>query len=237
MKRRWVNTRLVTDIVTGRILKREGYWYTGPWTLAHNEFVADFNAFRFYDDGTESGSSPKAAQDTDLGAEDVDSDVQLHLRARIEEVGGGSVGGAATDDYDLQYQLNGGGSWILIIPTSDRVIMDTGSLLTDADPTTNRGTDGITDGAGSFVASEQCEANSEITDFELTADNFTEAVWALKLISADFVNADFVEFRIRLNGGNPGMTNTSIPRITVTKTAVGGGRLLLIHPPRMGGEL
>ncbi len=231
--KRWVSTRVVYDLATSTLLRQEGYWYDGPWTLCHNEFIANFNAFRFYNDGTESGSSPKAAQDVDLASEDVDSDVELHLRARIEETGGGSISGETTDDYDLQYRLNGGGSWILITPTSDRVIMDTASDLTDAAATTNRSTDGITDGAGSFVASEQCEANSEITDFQLTADNFTEAVWALKLVSGDFSDADFVDFRIRLNGGNPGMTNTSVPRITVTKTAAGEGPEILAARSRL----
>ena len=31
--KRWINTRVVTDMETGEILEREGYWYDGPMAL------------------------------------------------------------------------------------------------------------------------------------------------------------------------------------------------------------
>jgi hypothetical protein len=139
----------------------------------------------------------------------------------MDELGSGDIDGNTIDDYDLQYRLNGGGSWIVPTGATDRVRMDSGSALTDGAVTTNRGTNGLTDGAGSFVASEQMVSDAELANFQLTANNFTEMVWGLLLVSADFVDADFVDFRVRYNGGNPGMANTQVPRITVTKTAGG----------------
>jgi hypothetical protein len=140
----------------------------------------------------------------------------------MDELGAGDIDGNTIDDYDLQYRVNGGGSWIVPTGASDRVRMDAGSSLTDGAATTNRGTDGLTDGAGSFVASEQMVSDAELTNFQLTANNFTEMVWGLLLVSADFADGDFVEFRLRYNGGNPGMANTQVPRITVTKTGISG---------------
>ncbi len=180
-------------------------------------FSPDANAFRFYeDDGSpsESASTPIAAQDTDV-IRDISSDNQLHLRFRIEEVGGGSIGGATTDDYQLQYRVNGGGGWANMTASSTEVQADTASELTDDGATTNRATNGISDGSGSFVAGIQEEGDGEITDYQLTADNFTEHVWALDLIAADLVGGDFIDFRVALNGGNPGMDNSVVPRITM----------------------
>lgn len=181
-------------------------------------FTPDVNAFRFYeDDGSpsESASTPIAAQDINVNRDAASTDNQLHLRYRVEEVGAGDIAGETTDDYQLQFRMNGGGSWVNVDASSSFVQSDTASQLTDGDPSTNRGTDGISDGAGSFVAGEQEEGDGLITDHQLTANNFTEHVWALNLVSADLVTGNFIEFRVSLNGGNPGMDNSSLPRITI----------------------
>jgi len=214
-----VTTKVVIDIVTGVVLYRESYLYNGPWALAMDEFEPTAAAFRFYEDGTESGSSPAAAQDTNLGARDVDSDSQVHLRYRVDETGAGAIDGATTDDYSLQSRLNGAGAWTTCTSSSNRVQADTASSLTEGGATTNRATDGISDGAGSFIAGIQKESDCDIIDYQLTTDNFTEHVWALLLVSADFNDADFMDFRITYNGGNPGMPQSVTPRITVTKSA------------------
>lgn len=188
-------------------------------------FSPDANAFRFYEnDGSpsESASTPIAAQDVNITGRNVDSDSPLHLRYRVEEVGAGSVDGAATDDYQLQFR-KGGGGFSDVTTTSSDVQVHTTSALTDVDPTTNRSTDGISDGAGSFVVGEQEEGDGEITDHQLTGDNFTEHVWAVNLISADLLDSDVLQFRLALNGGNPGMDNSAVPQITVIKAAAGGG--------------
>jgi len=182
-----------------------------------DKFVVDFDAFRFYEDGTESGSSPIAAQDTNVTGRNVDSDSQIHLRCRVQETGAGSVGGASTDDYQLQWRKNGGGSWTDVTASSLNAKADTASQLTDGSATTNRATDGISDGTGSFIAGEQEEGDGEIEDFEHTADNFAEHVYALILVSVDLADNDFLEFRMRLNAG--AMDNSVVPRVTVAKTA------------------
>jgi len=183
-------------------------------------FTPVVNAFRFYGDGTESGSSQLAAQDTNYTSATTAVDLQFQLRLRIDETG--SSDGATTDDWVLQYNKNGAALWATVPTTSTIGLeMDGSSSLTDTGATTNRGTDSISDpGAGSFVASEQCKSNAEITDFQLTANNFTEAVWGLRISIDECANGDYFEFRLSLNGGLPGLTNNVTPRYTVTKSAV-----------------
>ena len=89
------------------------------------------------------------------------------------------------------------GGWQSVFETSSNVKSDASSSLTDGNVTTNRSTDGITDGAGSFIAGRQDEGEfgGTIANYQLTADNFTEHVLALVLVSADLADADFLDFR------------------------------------------
>jgi len=131
----------------------------------------------------------------------------------MDEVGTGDIDGATTDDYQLQFQVNSGGGWSDVTASSSRVQTDTSSELSDGSATTNRTQDGISNGLGdAFVAGEQEDGDGEITDSQLTGNDYTEHVWALDLISADWTADDFVTFRLRFNGGN--MANNVIPRIT-----------------------
>lgn len=183
--------------------------------MGASTFTPLVDKFRFYEDGTESGSSPAANEDTNISGRNVNSDSKIHVRYRIQESGGKS--GNAGDDWNLQYQIDGGG-FTNVTTTSTGVKVDTGSSLTDGSATTNRATNGITDGTGSFVASQQEEGDGQITNFQLTASNFTEAVWAVTLVSAGLTNGNVIQFRVSLNGGSPGVTNSVTPQITVSKT-------------------
>ena len=188
----------------------------GP--LFHDVFEPDLAAWRFYEDGTESGSTPIAAEDTNINRT-ITGDSKVHLRVRVDEVGAGTLNGASTDDYGLEYDKNSSGTWVAVTASSPDIKVDTASSLTADAATTNRATNGITDGGGSFVAGEQEETNGVIEDHQLTANNFTEHVFALVVVDADVANADTYDFRLTLNAGAPGMTNTVVPRITITKSA------------------
>ncbi len=211
---------ITCNSVSPRVYDRSGtklaFVYDDGGTVKYNEislanvFDPNADAFRFYSDGTESGSSPKAAQDIDITL-DPTGDAQFHLRYRVQN--DGSLAGATTDDYALQVSKNSG-SFVAVTGSSSNVQSDTASGLTADGATTNRGTNGITDGTGSFVAGEQEETNGVIEDRQLTASNFTEHVWACKLIDADLGAGDTLDFRVTLNAGSPGMTNDVMPRIT-----------------------
>jgi hypothetical protein len=187
--------------------------------MTHDVFTPEFAGWRFYGDGSETGASALELEDTNTTVNLDSGNVQVQIRCMVQEIGAGSASGATTDDYAIEYLLNNGGGWQPITASSSAVQADTGSTLSDGSATTNRSTDGVTDGNGSFVAGEQEAGNGTVEDHQLTADNFTEHVYALLIIADDLVDADFVDFRIALNGGNPGMDDAVIPRITMDKVA------------------
>ena len=186
--------------------------------IVYPPFSPTMDAFRFYIDGTESGSTPDAAQDTNISWAWTTSNLLRHLRVRIQNSAVGS--GLSTDDYQLQHSVNGG-AWNPTNPTSAYVRAGAAvSSLVDGAATTNRSTDGITDGTGSFVAGEQEEGDGEVEDFQLSVSNFTELVFAFTTFSDSYADGTTtIDFRLALNGGSPGMTNSVVPRLTVTKNA------------------
>jgi predicted glutamine amidotransferase len=61
-------------------------------------------AYRFYNEGTESGSSPSTNQNTGLTLGTTEGDVNLQLRIRLQEVDDANA--SSSDDYQLQYAIN-----------------------------------------------------------------------------------------------------------------------------------
>ncbi len=68
-------------------------------------------AFRLYADGTETGSAALEAQDTNHTADVSGGNVNFQLRTRLQNNGGALV---ATDDYQLQYELNDSGTYLSV---------------------------------------------------------------------------------------------------------------------------
>lgn len=216
--------------------------------MPHDVFTPELAGFRFYNDnGSELTATVLAGEDTNVNVDVTSGNVQLQIRVMVQEIGDGSISGAATDDYGWQYNKNVTGNVALDDVSSNiRAYASTG--LTDGAATTNRATDGVADGGGTFVAGEQEADNGLIEDHQLTANNFTEHVCAFELVAADLVDTDSIVLRMTLNGGNPGMTNTAAPTITITKSGNGGpdtpqGLQGLDHginvqrSTRLGGEL
>lgn len=172
-------------------------------------------AFRFYDDDAgEAASTPLANQDTNVTINVDAGNVPFQLRYRIQNAA--AVAGAATDDYALQRSHNGG-AYATINGTTTAILAAAAGLTNDA-ASTNRATNGITDGTGSFVAGEQ-SSDGIVDNWALTASNFTELVWGGTVVAADVSNGQTITFRVSFNGGTPGMTNSVTPTITVQKTS------------------
>lgn len=183
-------------------------WSTAAPTVEIAAFAPDFDKFRFYNDGTESGATPKAAEDVNIFLASV-GDAEFHLRGRVQETGG--VPGAVTDDWNVQYSKNSG-AWVTVTNSTSNVTFDTTSGLIDGGAVTQR----LTAGTGSFISGRQEEDTGPILNVQLTASNHLEHVFAMKLIDADLAGGDTLDFRFTLNAGAPGMANTAIPRITVS---------------------
>ncbi len=167
------------------------------------QFTLSFDAFRFFGDGTESGSAGLAAQGTNLGF-DLSADFNFQLRVRLQESGGKA--GASTDDYRLQYRKNGG-TWTDVTTTSSNVKGFDSTHLTDGGATTNR----LSGGSGSFVAGKISETG-EVVDHQITASNHTEYLYSLTLIAADIALNDEIEFRVLRNGST--FTYNAVPQFT-----------------------
>ena len=188
----------------------------------HLEVSADYTplpptitqaAYCFYADGTESGSTVLAAQDT-APTVDVSSDANLQLRARLQSTSAVDV--PATDDWQLQWERNASGTWTNVA-AAGTVNGYNSPNLTDGAATTNR----LTGGSGSFIAGKVSE-DGLVDDRGWTANNFTELLYAMTLRSADLANADTLRFRVLRNGATTGLTFTATPTINVTKAAVTG---------------
>ena len=94
---------------------------------------------------------------------------------------------------------------------STGVRVNTGSALVSGAATTQR----LSSGSGSFVAGEQDDNDGLITDHQLTANNFTEHLWALTLVAADLLDGNVVTFDLLWNGSP--ITSTVTPTLTVSK--------------------
>lgn len=193
----------------------------------HAAFTPVVNAFRFYnDDGDEDGSTPIANENTNITVDVSAGDVRFHLRYLVQETGG--VSGATTDDYVPEWSKNSGA----YSTAANGVDSALTSFWVSSMATTDRATNGISGGTGSFIAGIADEGPAQILDYQLTASNFTEHVYVFEAVSASVNNGDTFDFRLTLNGGAPGMTNNVTPRVTITKTVTLPPRNLIInHAP------
>lgn len=172
-------------------------------------FDPEFTRFRFYDDDAgEAASAPLENQDVDHTLT-VDSDQEIQARFFVQN----RQAAGSTDDYRIDYDKNSVG--FAIVPTTDTGtgIEAAAAGLTNTNATTNRTTNGIADGTGSFDAGEQI--TDGLGNITLNASNYTEHAFGLKFISANVANNDTFD----LEFGRPNaMVNTIVPRITISKT-------------------
>ena len=148
---------------------------------------------RFFEDGTETGSTGKAADDQNANISDT-VDENIAIRIGVQEVGGGTDG-ATTDDYQLQRSLNGG-TWTDVTSSSSVVKGYTSANLTDAAATTQR----MSAGSGTWIAGEISETDGLLTDFQLPKSRFTELLFAITTVAADITTGDAIDFRVLRNG-------------------------------------
>jgi hypothetical protein len=99
------------------------------------------------------------------------------------------------------------------VPSSAVVSYDNPNLTGGA-VTTNR----LGAGTGSFVAGEVCE-DGHVDNLALTQNNYTEILYSLKIVAADFVHGDTLRFRILRNGVTTGVTYSQTPTINIIRRA------------------
>lgn len=176
-----------------------------------NTFGITARAYRWYaDDGAENASTALAAENTayDLYA---GVNASIVLRYGVQESGTGTASGAATDDYQLQYKKNAG-AFTNVTGASSNIRARASANLTDGAATTQR----LSAGSGSFVAGEIDEGDGLITDWALTANNYSDLVYSLEVVAADVAEDDSFTFQV-LRNGSVFNTYSVTPTLTVTK--------------------
>ncbi len=177
-------------------------------------FTPHLARFRCYGTGTESGSSALAAEDINISIDVSAGNVDFQYRILIEEQGNAS--GTTMDDWQVEVEKNALGFVDLTASDPGSGILGVDAGLTNDAATTNRSSEPISDpGAGSFDAGEQ--SNDGVVDnMQLTANNFTEHVYGVRVIADNVADADTFKFRLR--------TPSSIVNdITLTVTIIKGG--------------
>lgn len=167
-------------------------------------------AFRFYEDGTEAGATAIAAENANI-TRYISANSNLLLRYGVQESGSGSFGGATTDDYQLQVSKNGG-AYANVTTSSTNIKGFDSANLTDAAATTSR----LSAGTGSFVAGEIGDVDGLITDWQLTANNYSDLLFSITVVAADVANGNTLDFKVLRNGVDFN-TYSVTPRITVDK--------------------
>ena len=168
-------------------------------------------AYRFYADGTESGSTALAAQNTATPVTISAGLTPVQLRVLVQSTS--AAGLVATDTLALQVELNGSGSWSTIGSGSLHADYYDSAFLAHDEVTTNR----LTGGTGAFRAGEVAEFFAP-SGFGLPGNYFTEVVYSIGL-SPLFANGDVLRFRVLLNGATTGFTYSQTPTINIVMAA------------------
>jgi hypothetical protein len=169
-------------------------------------------AYQFYADGTNTGSTALAAQNTPPSVDMASGDVNLQLRLRLQETGSANM--ISSDVWQLQYDKNASDSWSDVTTSSSVVAAYNSANLSG----TLNGGSRLGAGTGVYYNGNQSETGSVIGP-AVAAGNYTEGLYSISLKQADLADADTLRFRVLRNGATTGMTYTQVPTINLIKTS------------------
>ncbi len=173
-------------------------------------FDPDFIQFRFYDDDNdEANSTPLENQGVDHTLA-ISADTAIQLRCLIQNQD--AADGTTMDDFDIEYNKNGGGVTALTTTDNGDGIRAVAAGLTNDAATTDRASNGMTGGSGTFVAGEQ-SSDGVVDDSLLTASNYTHHAYGIEFVFANLADTDVFDFTF---SGASGVTNTATPQITLS---------------------
>ena len=215
--KRWVSTYSEYVWVDDRYvkIKEDGYWYSGPTSLASTPPNWTLTNWSFFQDGTESGASQSPfSTNTNPTKGQIEVDTIYLVRFDIEEDSGNE---SKNTTLQLQYSLNSGTATDVNATSSVVQMAGTGSGLTDAGDTSAARL------GGTYTYDSTNEGQCEIDGLAGggTADlNNTgcEMVFAFKVIGADVSEDDTIELSVVPGAVTDDATPTfpsSWPTITV----------------------
>ena len=194
-------------------------WVIGVGVLqASPEPSLTQDAYRFYDEqGTESGATALAAQDTPVNGDIGNGDGYGVIRIRLQSTTAVAV--PLIDDWDLQYEKNASGTWLAA--TSGAVVGYDAPQLTEGATTTKK----LTGGTGAYGVGKGVSEVSKVTDRGWGGTDHTELVYSVRLVAAQLALGDTLRFRVARNGGTVGMTYTSYPTINIVQSLTWAGSI------------
>jgi hypothetical protein len=123
------------------------------------------------------------------------------------------VGNSTTRQQNGNWNTNSAFDFVFRIYGDDAVVPWDDPALTDGQATTNR----LTGGTGTFVPGQVTE-DGIIDNLGITADNFTELAFSVRIKASAFTQGDQLRFRVLRNGAPDVITYTQVPLANVTKT-------------------
>ena len=199
----WINTRveLQWNPLTQQYeeVSVEGYWADSNLVAyAHGTPSYDQDAYAWYNDGTESGSTIIG---TANNSQTLDADTTYLIRFVIQETAGAD---GTNLTAQLEYDVNNSGTWNNVTSTSNNVRAVASTNLTDGNDTTQRL------GAGTFISPnggvDSGDGAAGGAALDITANNESEVLYAIQLRSADLANNDTIQLRV---AGLNSYTNTA----------------------------
>ena len=172
--------------------------------MGHTVFTPSTAAYCFYADGTQSGATALAAQDTNYTADISGGNVVILVRFRVQENGAAD----GTGQYQLRYAKNGGAATDVVSGTVSNVRTYDSANLTNGGNTTQR----LGFGSGSFIAGRVAELGLTAS-FTHTASNYTEVLFSIELQAADLADGDTLAFSLSHTAAT--ISNDVFPVITI----------------------
>ena len=198
------------------LVERDGYWYEGPWALAHNvapTWLAEDFRFR-NDDGSISAATWIAAQNTAVVKGDgIAPGDNVRLRLNFGEEAGAAGTGEHTGGWTLQFNINGGTfatvTGATAVKTFDSSNLTNGTTLAFANYNLAY--------SGGAVQRDWGDENEDgVTPTGNTwSKDFCEAEFSIQFDSSGTSEDDVIRFRVLAPDGSTAVAFTNVPTITM----------------------
>jgi hypothetical protein len=212
---KWVNTRVeyrwCKDTNRYIEVECEGYWYDGPWALAHDvapSWLAD--DYQFFEDDAGIGSATSlAAVNT---APSVAPGTQVRLRVNVGEEAGAAGTGEHSAGWTLQYKIDSG-SWTTLGAATTVQYFDSSNL-----------SNGTAIGVANYVLSysgsavqrdwgDECEDGVSLSG-NIWSNDYCEIEYTVDLNTVSAGSQ--VTFRVLAPDGSTAVTFTNVPTIDIS---------------------
>lgn len=173
--------------------------------------------FAFYnDDGSDTTSTLKAAQNTNISVDPAGGNLTVQLRLGIQETTGST--GVSANLWRLQVSKNGGAYANIATSPADVGAANSANLVNGTVISAGR----LTGLSGTFNTGEvQNNAATTASSKGISAGNWDEFVWAIQITAAGIAIGDTYDFKVLYAGADLTGGYTVTPRITVA--SAGGG--------------